>query len=238
MDLLLRLRDGQSPRVVVFYDGLNDVAAFVQNQRPGWPQNERNRSRDFEMGKAVLYRQTGLVSEARAIGYLTISALARFEVLQRLQPFSVRGSLPPGLASSTEIESLLTSYAGTIRVVEGLAREYDFQPLYIWQPSIHATHKPLSAGEKQIFADLQNTEFSRRLVEVHRVAATRVDEFARSVAVNRFLNLSNIFDRETMPVFADGLGHTYESANDSLASALFPRVIQALNQKAVAIRCS
>ena len=39
------------PDVVVFYDGINDVMATVQNGRAGLPQNEANREEDFRSGR-------------------------------------------------------------------------------------------------------------------------------------------------------------------------------------------
>jgi len=235
LDLLVQLRDGARPRVVIFYDGLNDVVAAIQNNRPGWPQNERNRARDWDLGQNVFFGQ----SDSRAAMYLGWAAATRFQLLQRIRPFRVTGSLP-ALAEkkANDAAALVASYAATVQVVQALSREYGFVPVYVWQPSIHATRKRMTSFEAQALEQLQNNDFGRRQIALHREVAVKIDPSARGVAGNRFLNLSAVFDGETRPVFADRLGHTYESANDILAHALLVPVARALNEAGVTTTCS
>jgi len=239
VDLMLRLRDGSTPSLVVFYDGINDVISHVQHGRPGWPQNEGNRSRDFKLGGAVFWWEATLRSEARAAGYLAMAGLTRLRFLQKVQPFSLPGPLPDMRPStSDDAQALLTSYAATIRVVEGLGREFGFVPIYVWQPAIHSTRKSLSPVEAQILKGIQEDGFGQRLIEVHRQAAAGIQSVAGQVAGDRFLNLSGVFDQEIGPIFADWLGHTYESANEPLAAALVPSVTRVLAERGVPATCS
>ena len=53
LELILQLRAGARPDVVMFYDGINDVKAAVQNGEAGLPQNEANRARDFIRGRLL-----------------------------------------------------------------------------------------------------------------------------------------------------------------------------------------
>src|SRR5439155_17899889 len=53
LQLMLELRAGHRPDVVVFYDGLNEVAATVQGGTAGLPQNESKRVAEFTMGRAL-----------------------------------------------------------------------------------------------------------------------------------------------------------------------------------------
>ncbi len=53
IELELQLRSGNVPDVVLFYDGINDMAAAGQYGAAGVSQNESNRSREFEFGRAV-----------------------------------------------------------------------------------------------------------------------------------------------------------------------------------------
>ena len=235
LDLLVKLRDGARPRVVLFYDGLNDVVGAIQNGRPGWPQNEGNRARDWDLGQNVFFGR----SDSRAAIYLGWSGLTRFQLLQRIRPFRVTGSLPaPSPQESNDTTALVTSYVATVRLVQALSREYGFVPVYVWQPSIHATRKQLTPFETHAFEQLQGTDFGRRQIALHREAARTIDVPARSVAGERFLNLSAVFDGETRPVFADRLGHTYESANEILAHALLTPMVRALNEAGMALTCS
>ncbi len=47
--LMLELRQGNIPDVVLFYDGINDAFSAFQNGCPGVPQNEYNRSLEFNI---------------------------------------------------------------------------------------------------------------------------------------------------------------------------------------------
>ena len=53
LTLILQLRAGARPDIVVFYDGINDVASTVQNGVAGIPQNESNRRADFARGRQL-----------------------------------------------------------------------------------------------------------------------------------------------------------------------------------------
>ena len=51
--LLLCLRAGEVPDVVVFYDGANEIGAASQSGRAGVPLNERRREHDYLMGRGA-----------------------------------------------------------------------------------------------------------------------------------------------------------------------------------------
>jgi hypothetical protein len=238
IDLMLQLRDGARPRVVVFYDGINDILADIQNNRPGWPQNEMNRSSYFELGRAAFFFRTDVRTELRAAGYLTLAGLTRSKLLQKIRPFGVPGPLPavdPAVSAGTA--PLLKSYGSTVRLVEGLRREFGFVPIYAWQPTIHSTKKPLSPFEARTVRNLEEGESGRRLITMHREAADQIDAVVGPIAGARFLNLSRVFDGESKPVFLDEIGHTYESANEALATALTPALTHALGESGLSIRC-
>src|SRR5205814_8069544 len=76
IDLMLDLRAGRVPRVVVFYDGWNDLDAGINEAAPGTPLNEANREAEFNllthMGRMRLHAlgnpmQTALGRIARSI---------------------------------------------------------------------------------------------------------------------------------------------------------------------------
>ena len=237
IELLLQLRGGALPRVVVFYDGINDVAAAVQNDRPGWPQNEGNRSRDFEFGRRTFWWEADARAELRAFTYLAVAGLSRLQFLQRLQPFSVPGPLPPPIGEASA-QALVESYSGTVRVVEGLSREFGFVPLYVWQPTIHSTGKTLTPAESAIFAELRQSGFGQKMIALHRGVAGMLEKPVRALPPERFVSLSTVLDGQRGPMFTDGIGHTYEGANEILADALAPHVARALRQAGVEAGCS
>ena len=58
ISLILRLRSGDVPDVVVFYSGVNDVLAALEGRRAGIPYNEFNRRREFARMTEQPYRPT------------------------------------------------------------------------------------------------------------------------------------------------------------------------------------
>lgn len=238
VDLLIRLRDGASPRVVVFYDGINDVMAAVQSGRPGWPQNETNRARDFEIGRAAFRWEHNLRSEARAFGYLALIGLTRLQLLQRIRPFTVSATLPqPPETSDSPHVALMSSYVATARLVQALSQEYGFVPIFVWQPTIHSTGKPLTRRESDLLRALDESSSGRRLISLHRDVAAGADEWIGGKLGASFVNLSRVFDSHSGSVYVDDIGHTYESANEVLVEALVPVVCRALNEAGVAVTC-
>jgi lysophospholipase L1-like esterase len=84
LELQMQLRQGNIPDVVVFYDGINDVAAAAQRGEAGVPQNETNRSREFEFGRAIYGTETGVGSDWRAARAIGTAIAQRFQFVQRL----------------------------------------------------------------------------------------------------------------------------------------------------------
>lgn len=66
IELMLQLRAGVRPDIVVFYDGINEVVAAVQNARPGVPQNEETRRDDFIGGREIVAgKNPGLANDRK-----------------------------------------------------------------------------------------------------------------------------------------------------------------------------
>jgi hypothetical protein len=242
LTLQQQLLDGQRPAFVVFYDGINEVAALAQNRRAGWPQNEGNRRRDWEVGRRLHDWRSDLVAEGRAMG-AALSALAnRLHVVKRLRaavppadrarPVAGRGSdADPASAGQSPPDSALAieyvaHYLRSARAVRALGREFGFRPLFVWQPTLHSTGKPLAPGEAVLLESLRRDGFGSRLIVLHRVIG---EEFERRAALGELPDdivlLTRAFDTTSDPIYVDGIGHTYERANPILADSLLPRLL-------------
>ena len=230
VELMLQLRDGRRPDVVLFYDGINDVAALVQNARAGLPQNEFSRARDFGIGRAMFGWRRDLDSESRALGTLASLSTARSMLVHRLQVMvAPRWQGAPWTRLAGEY---VASYVGTARIVEALSREYGFEAIYIWQPSLHGTDKPLTPFEQDMMRLLDSQGFDVDIKNIQKTVSREIDPAMAAVAPGRFINAANVFAGESGTVFLDPLGHTRESANTPVINAFLPTLVRVLGEPA------
>jgi hypothetical protein len=211
VELELELRNGARPRAVVFYDGINDVMAALQNGAPGIPQNERNRAIDFDMGRVVFNWRTDFLSDLQAWGRLFAVGLRRSQLLQRLRTV-LAGPPPAGPAAPELARQLVESYVGTAQQVEALAKAYGFQTLYVWQPALHGTGKALTPFEQRLVSGIEGVPFQQERRAIHGAVPAMLDSAMAPIAGARFVNLSGLFTGYAGPVFVDDIGHTTEAA--------------------------
>src|SRR3989344_7108986 len=132
--LILELRNGNVPDVVVFYDGVNDVYSSYQNNVAGVPQNIENRKADFNSRKNLNIK-----------GYLINSNF--MEILKKVVKTSREKNLiEKGLSSSLSDETTAI-YLNNVKIVKILEKEYGFKSLFYWQPAVY-TKNELSGNEK------------------------------------------------------------------------------------------
>ena len=134
--LLLELRTGNIPDVVVFYDGINDVTSALHSGVAGIPQNEYRRRAEFNLlsryrlgdfTRAFIYRwvaQSATVRLARGVLYRLEK---RKEALASAAVESDRDAL---------VRDVTRNYRHNVELVRSLAREYGFRALFYWQPVI------------------------------------------------------------------------------------------------------
>lgn len=218
LELMLQLRSGARPAVVVFYDGINDVSALVQNGRPGLPQNEGNRAADFELGRSAFNHETDLLAEARAIGSGMAVVAGRLQWFERIKRF--RGAPPQEVDGDAAALALVEDYTATVRMVESLGHEFGFRTIYAWQPALHGNSKPPTAFEQTLLEEIERSAFHSNLRAVHRSVPGRLEAAMSALVPGRFLNLSAIFAEDSSNVFVDVIGHTTEAASARIASAL------------------
>lgn len=134
--LMLELREGNIPDLVIFYDGINDVVSAHQN------------------GVAGLHRQMGvfapLFTEQTSSGslsdWLRNTYTARF-----LSGLIGRGGGSTGMLMPTSdtplAQGVVDAYLGNYGIVDALAAAYGFDYIFIWQPVLFIGEKPMTPEE-------------------------------------------------------------------------------------------
>ena len=204
--LLLELRRGAVPAAVVFLDGNNEVATAFQSGQPGKIFGQAT----YEVRFAESPR--GLVVDAMSLGRYSqlISRLARAMGVQTV----IRPARPDANAVCPEVVSY---YRNLVAVGEALGRTNHFPVVFLWQPLLANTSKPLTPWERAASADPAYIAMLRRCTGV---ADSLLDD-RRGVT---YFPLHDLFDQDSATVFIDQYGHITEDANRKVADFIVDRI--------------
>ena len=223
IELMLQLRQGARPAAVVFYNGHNDVGSTLNNRYTGVTWNESDRARDFYLGQRLFNWRPDVGADLRAARSLAGVALGRVQLLARLRSHPVRVNHMPDEAIA---DSVVRVYAGNVGVVEALAARYGFSAWYAWMPVLDSVTKPLSARERTMFEQSQQSPANQRYLNVYRLARARVAGPVSEAAPGHFVDLLPVFATDSGTAFVDDQGHTTANGSDMVAREL-ERVIEA-----------
>jgi hypothetical protein len=214
LELLIALRNGERPDVVVFYDGDNDAFSAFQQGVAGLPQNEANRRREFNLQT----RPAEMFALATA-SLLKHSSLLRLADSARERAGKTPVDDPRSLPDAALARAVVTTYQGNLRAIDTLATAYRFQPIFYWQPLVFDKHvqTPYEAARAR-----WDSPFGRFWREVEREVQS--EDLA---ADPRFHNLGDAFAAEMEPIFVD-FAHVSEHGNELLASQMSRDVVNAL----------
>ena len=208
--LVRELQSGFRPDLVIFYDGVNDTTSALLEREAGLTTNEVNRRREFNL----------LQSPSRLAGTLLgnlIKESGSYRLAQSVQKrlSGSDGESGPALDDPMRgrlAQEVVRRFQATVAIVERLGREFQFRPLFYWQPVVF-TKPALAPVEREEAARYAWTEPMFREVQRQlRDSTTLRNDPA-------FHDLSDIFADSSDLVFIDYC-HTTESANARIASAI------------------
>ena len=222
--LILELRKGARPDLVVFYDGINDVYSALQSGVAGIPQNESNRVREFNLThaqRASDLRREALVQAVRQLN--TMRLLERIAV--RLAPRDAGGPVPAVAGDQRALAAeVVRVYRENLRIVALLGQSYGFEALFYWQPAIYdkpvlsdyeaGMSKRLTEFEAGLRGSRQPVDLEPFFREVYRTVDAAEGELGHSY---RFGNLAGIFAQVSEPMFIDWF-HLSERGNAHVAA--------------------
>jgi lysophospholipase L1-like esterase len=210
--LMLELRVGRRPDVVVFYDGINDTYSAYSQQRVGVPHNEWNRVDEFNLSSAPLTRQgrvfVGEMAPRLAILHLTQRVLRRVGLADS-------APRPPRPDSLTRL--VISTYLSNVELLQALGAHYRFEPLAYWQPTVF--QKPR----------LTKYESAER-AKVPVIGAFFQKTYARLKASDHdglVHDLSDVFADVSDPVYVDWM-HIGEAGNAFIARQIAGDILSAM----------
>jgi lysophospholipase L1-like esterase len=150
IQLETELRSGRRPSLVIFYDGVNDALAALATRRPGLHHGLEDVTTRFE--QPISFRNLLLSSH--------LFNLVRHGVHRG------GGEIPP--QPDTIVDATVSAYRVNVQIVQALARVFDFQPAFFWQPNLLTGRKPLTAEERKIPIDPElKSLFERIHARIH-----------------------------------------------------------------------
>jgi hypothetical protein len=185
--LILELkRGGRKPDLVIFYDGPADVYEVYQSGRPGVHQN-------FD---EIKHLYEGHASEGRGgFHYLlnTNAAELFLEHRHRNQMEKRAATIDADLIARGAVRC----YLDNLNFVEALAREYKFDYVFVWEPTIFNSNKSLSSDEQNTLAaanlrspGLENADRSAR-------------QLVRASPSTHLIDVADVFDKISDTVYFD-----------------------------------
>ena len=223
--LLMQLRSGNVPDVVLFYALADDIYSGYQSGRPGVIENLSQIAARFEGRK-----ETPTVTFADRLRETYSYALID-QLMGKLMIANPQQEDEPtadklvtyesmGVDAATLSESVARDYFGSYKIVSALAQEYGFQYFFFVPPTITLGNKPLTPEEQE----MKRKEESQ--TAHHKLSTSVYDIVERESSKYQHLySMVHVFDRYDSLMWIDG-GHATPVGNQVIAEKMLA-VIQA-----------
>lgn len=195
------------PDVVLFYDGGSDAFTAYQN---GTADTHSN----FSSFKNFL-DSWGTAHQA---GFAYLRQTNTYRLLEKIaakEPFRGKSEQTlPKLSVDILSSMVVENYIENISVIELLAKQYGFRPIFAWYPNLAVGNKQLTPYEQRAvrFAD---AEFPN-MRSVYRA----VYDKAREIKSPNFYNLAHAVDQENISLYLD-FAHMNRAGHQIMADQLF-----------------
>ena len=222
IELLLQLRAGNVPDIVLFYDGFNDVASAYESGIAGAHLGLRSIEGRIEgdpraMGRIPLaedvFRRTNFFLFLGSIGLVSSEA----------NPLPPESYMDHGVSLDSLADDVVSIYLGNTTVATKLSEAYGFAVYFVLQPNIWCGSKPLSACELgfrngSAAGAFQPGEDENWRNLIRRCYLVWADSISNQ---GRIFDYSDAFDTCEYPVYTDGCGaHITAAGNRMIAARL------------------
>lgn len=201
--LMLELRKGNVPDLVVFYDGINDTDSAFQQGIAGIPLQENNRKAEFNQ-----FNWRGGILEKSSLYWSVYMVVdyARFLAQPRQAPANLQAYANQELASS-----VLDTYVANMQIVESLAQSYAFPVVFYWQPVL---------SNKRNLSQFENRKFIRYGgIGLFQQMDRSLDQRSLAQSHSDFHDLRDAFDDHSETIFIDFF-HISEAGNERIADLI------------------
>jgi hypothetical protein len=226
--LMLELRQGNIPDIVVFYDGFNDTMSAYQMGEAGLPQNEFKRVREFNSSKilsTITFRKA--FAENLSSVRLAKAVLYRAGFMRSAEASSPDQTMTLDGYTEGKAEPLahdvVEAYRTNLETVKALSQHFGFKVLFYWQPLLYDKMSLTAYEEDNRKAHAKFQTFFEKTYQ-----AIRTSNLERSHG-GIFHDLSQIFVDTSDPVFVDWC-HLGETGNIHIVNRMMKDVLPLVQQ--------
>jgi hypothetical protein len=218
--LLLQLRSGTVPDVVLFYNIDDDVYSAYQSGRAGVLSNLDQLAARFEgRQKPITFvdwlsRMSSYALLGKLVGKLSVANPQQEEPTPRkLVTYESMG-----IDVATLSDLIVQEYLGNDKVVSALAQKYGFKYFFFLPPRIFAGNKPLTSEEQEMKHKIESQVALYKLY----TAAYQTIKRESSKYQNLYL-IDHIFDRYDSLIWIDA-AHVTPIGNQLIAERILDRI--------------
>jgi hypothetical protein len=221
--LLMQLRSGNVPDVVLFYNIGGDIYSAYQSGRAGVSENldqlaakfegrERQKPSSFVDWLRSTYSYA-LIDEL--MDTLTTNPQQKEETPSKLVTYESMGI---DVAKLSDL--IVQDYFGNYEIVSGLAQKYGFKYYFFLPPRLLMGNKPLTSEEQEM---KHRTEIEQAFSKLYTAVYQTIEK--ESSKYQNFYSMVDIFDRYDSLIWIDS-AHVTPSGNHLIAARMLD-VIQA-----------
>ncbi|MFH1441757.1 MAG: hypothetical protein ABIH18_06965 [Candidatus Omnitrophota bacterium] len=199
--LITQLKKGNIPDYVIFYDGVNDVLAALQNREAGLIYN-------YNRWKMKLGLEPRIFNKLSEEALLTNSKF--IYLFSYLNNVFKKNNMYDETALENLAYQIIKDYKKNMDLIERLSQAYGFKYSFFWQPVLFMVNP--KTNEEITALAFKNKELER----IYFYTYTLADRLNRP----KFHNLSHLFDNKSGTYFIDYC-HVGEKQNQIIADGIF-----------------
>lgn len=220
LTLILALRQGKVPDVVIFLHGINDCYSAFHQGIAGVPMQRRNREIEFNVlhpqMRKKMYKMVLPIVFRRTLRI--IDKIVEWVTLIPEKPSGVEAGAPDALAK--EVKNIYIEVMATIQL---LGEKKNFKPIFFWTPAIFSKNKLTKYEEQE--RDI-NAKYSEFFDDVNSKVASDL----KIESDVEYYDLLHLFDKCEEGIFLD-FAHISERGNMIVAEKMLPVIEEALKEK-------
>lgn len=230
--LVLLLKSGKIPDYVVFYDGCNDLYSAILDTTPHLTLHDASMKARlgniWELSDGTHKQASSANPSIFSVAFLrkiahgiaTYVQIIRYPLMWystfTRQDETVKEAAAPSFSDTDRyVDGIVKNYLGNTRILEALAKQYKFDYLLIWQPTVYS--RTLTKEEANL-PDLRKEHYDE-LSTIYRRAGNTLT----GSGIHNYVDLSRMFDGIKEDLYTDTC-HVTSKGNTIIRNVIMQQI--------------